>query len=284
MTTRGLSVALYLAAHILLLPACGGGGDTAGGSGAAGGDSVLPAAGVNYFRWGAESDIGNLFSGTARDCTVAHSGNCSMRLDVRGDDSGNQQMGVDGNQIVYPFSFVGAPALYYRWWMRIEPGFSWGSGTAKTKSSRTIAGSAAQGYTGYLMSFGFLLGECGSGGCRLANGDINTDENLYIPFDFRSQDDGVWHEYIVKVRPNTRADCAPAVNCDGQFQAWVDGVSVGEYHGFKLHDDAAHGMTEAWQSWMVTPYFQLNGTAADGGVIYVDDFSTDTALNSSRGN
>ena len=37
---------------------------------------------------------------------------------------------------------------------------------------------------------------------------------------------------------------------------------------------------EAWGGWMVTPYFQLNGTAADGGVIYLDDFSTDDTFNS----
>ena len=77
---------------------------------------------MNYFRWGVEGDIGSLFAGTARDCAVARLGSCSMRLDVRGDDGGNQQMGVDGDQTVYPFSFVGAPALYYRWWMRIERG------------------------------------------------------------------------------------------------------------------------------------------------------------------
>lgn len=263
-----------------LLPACGR--DDSPSQLGAGVSNDQTQVGINYFVWGAENDIGALFPGTTIDCTVAHTGSCAMRLDVRGDDGGNQQMGVDGDQTFYPFSFVGAPAIYYRWWMRIEPGFSWGSGTAKTKSSRTIAGSAAQGYTGYLMSFGFLLGECEAGGCRLANGDANTDENLVIPFDFRAQDDGVWHEYIVKVRPNTRADCTPGVNCDAEFQAWVDGAFVGEYNGFKLHDDASHSMTEAWQGWMVTPYFQLNGTPADGGVIYVDDFSTDTAFNSSR--
>lgn len=241
------------------------------------------ASAANYFSWGMETNAYPLFSGTTRDCTVAHTGSCSMRLRVIGNDNGNQQMGADPNQYQYPFNFVGGPAIYYRWWMRIEPGFRWGNGTAKTKSSRTIANSSAQGYTGYIMSYGFLIGECGSAGCRLANGAVNTDENLYIPYDFRSAADGRWHEYIVKVKPNTDGACTPGTNCDAQFQAWVDGVSVGQYNNFKLHSNASHTMTEAWGGWMLTPYFQLNGTASDGGTIYIDDVSTDSTFNSIMG-
>lgn len=240
---------------------------------------------LNYFSWDMENSSYSLFTTrTTRDCSVAHRGSCSMRLQVIGNDSGNQQMGADPNQFQYPFNFVGAPAIYYRWWMRIEPGFSWGNGTAKTKSSRTIANASSQGYTGYLMSYGFLIGECGSAGCRLANGAVNTDENLYIPFNFRAMDDGRWHEYIVKVKPNTDAACTPGTNCDAQFQAWVDGRSVGQYNNFKLHNNASHTMTEAWGGWMLTPYFQLNGTTSDGGTIYVDDVSTDSQYNSLLGN
>ncbi len=250
--------------------------------------------GSSYFSWDVESNttsigaIHSYFGATTRDCAVAHSGACSMRMNVIGNDGGNQQLGADVNQNSYPFNVVGGATLYYRWWMRIEPGFSWGSGTAKTKSSRTgggpisNTGTMAQGYTGYLRSYGFLIGECDSAGCRLANGAINDDSNLYIPYDFRTRADGIWREYIVKVRPNTSATCTAGVNCDAEFQAWVDGVSVGQYNNFKLHDNASHTMVEAWGGWMVTPYFQLNGTSADGGTIYVDDFSTSGAYNSLR--
>ena len=250
------------------------------------------ASATNYFNWGVENNttsIGNLlsyFGNTSRNCTVAHSGSCSMRMNIIGNDNGNQQLGAELNLLSYPFNFVGGPEIYYRWWMRIEPGFRWGNGTAKTKSSRTGGGpissnsTTAQGYTGYIMSYGFLIGECGSAGCRLANGAINDDSNLYIPYDFRTKDDGQWHEYIVKVKPNSSPTCTPSVNCDAEFEAWVDGVSVGQYNNFKLHSDVNHTMVEGWGGWMVTPYFQLNGTASDGGTIYVDDFSTDTVWNS----
>ena len=164
-----------------------------------------------------------------------------MKLQVIGNDNGNQGMGADliANFPPYPWKFVGGPALYYRWWMKIQPGFSWGSGTAKTKSSRVISG--AQGYTGYLMDYGFLLGECAAFddfNCRLNNGGSNgSDSGLYIPYDFTSKDDGQWHEYIVKVKPNTSGSCTAGTggNCDAQFQAWVDGVSVGQYNNCLLY-------------------------------------------------
>ncbi len=202
-----------------------------------------------------------------------------MKLAVIGNDGNNQQMGVDLDQMPYSRALVGSAAVYYRWWMRIDQGFSWGSGTAKTKSSRILSGT--QGYTGYLMSYGFLIGECDGGGCKLANGGSNSsDTQLYIPFDFNKVADGVWHEYIVKIKPNTSASCTPPTNCDAQFQAWVDGVSVGEYNNFKLHNNSSDQMTEAWSGWMEKPYFQIGGTSSDGGTIYLDDFSTDDTFNS----
>lgn len=278
---------------ILQLAGCGGGSSNSSGSGGSansggssgssggggGGGGGSSGAGINYFSWGAETNA-PLFGGTTRDCNVAHSGACSMRLNVIGNDGGNQQMGVDGDQITYPFNFVGAPAIYYRWWMRIQPGFRWGNGTAKAKSSRVLATATSEGYTGYISSDGFLIGECDAAGCRLNDGSINTDSNLIIPYNFRNADDGQWHEYIVKVKPNTNGACVAGSNCDAQFEAWVDGVSVGQYNNFKLHTNAGDGMVEAWGGWMQTPYFQLNGTASDGGVIYVDDISTDSNYNS----
>lgn len=212
-----------------------------------------------------------------------------MKLTIIGNDGGDQSKGVDliGGPLDYPWKFVGSPAIYYRWWMRIQPGFSWGSGTAKTKSSRMAGTTYPRGYTGYLMSYGFLIGECddvGSsfpgGGCLLADGSHNTDSNLSIPYDFISRDDGLWHEYIIKIKPNTSATCTAGVNCNAEFQAWVDGASVGQNNNFKLHNKATNGMQESWGGWMLSPYFQLNGTSADGGTIYIDDVSTDDTRNS----
>ena len=248
---------------------------------------------ANYFNWGVEStttSIGPLEiplwgDGTSQDCAVARSGNCSMKLVVRG-DTGNYGMGAYIPPFYYNRAMVGSPSIYYRWWMRIMPGFKWGSGSAKTKSNRVITeivrDNLLQGYTGYLMSYGFLIGECAdAAGCTLNNGGNNgNDSSLVIPYDFRTKDDGVWHEYIVRIKPNTSATCTAPTNCDAEFEAWVDGVRIGQYNGFKLINDSNKMMIEGWGGWMVRPYFQLNGAATDGGTIYVDDFSTDDSFNS----
>ena len=75
---------------------------------------------TNYFNWGAESNTTSLGpiqefkSNTVLDCTVSRSGSCSMRLNVKGADSGNGDMGVDVGQNPYSWNLVGSRALYYR--------------------------------------------------------------------------------------------------------------------------------------------------------------------------
>jgi hypothetical protein len=87
--------------------------------------------------------------------------------------------------------------------------------------------------------------------------------------------DGKWHEYIVRVKPNSTAS-----SYDAEFQVWVDGKSIGQVNNWHLHNYASNGMIEAWGGWMVKPYFQLGGTTSDGGTIFVDDFSTDDVFSS----
>lgn len=249
------------------------------------------AQAVNYFSWGAETastvtmngasaPIYEYKSNTTRDCTVAHSGSCSMKMVIIGNDSGNQSSGIDIDQNPYGFNMVGSGDIYYRWWMRINTGFNWGSGSnPKVKSSRTGAG--AQGYTGYLYRNGINLAECDSfsdSACRDVNGSsCGSDSCMMISHTFVA--DSQWHEYIVRVRPNS-AGCTPGVNCDGQLQFWVDGVSKGSLSGFRLHTNASNAMSEFWGGWMTFPYWQLNGLAGEGGTLYIDDISTDSVWNS----
>lgn len=245
---------------------------------------------MNFFNWNCTSDttslgrIAGLHGGTS--LTVVDGVPC-MRLAVIGNDAGNQQMGVDQTWVDTPYPFVGGPAFYNRWRMRIEPGFSWGTGTAKCKSSRTACGpisngsSRGQGYTGYLMHNGFLIGECDTAGCTVPGGGFNTDENHLIPFDFRVINDGRWREYVVKYKPSSAVNVA-----DGQFEVWVDGRYIGAANGFISRATVGvppYTFVDMWCGWMVKPYFQLNGAASDGGVIYVTDFSIDDTYNSLLG-
>jgi hypothetical protein len=262
------------------------------------------ASATNYFNWGVESlkvDYGvngpgtltvSPFGATTRDCTVAHTGSCSSKLVVKGDDSNNQGLGWDMIQQnpPYPWNFVGAPSVYYRWWMRIMPGFSWGTGAngghALTKTMRTVKSNGTQAWTEYMSGTYFDLGGCDvTVGCLTNTGGATGSgpPTIPIPYNIAGKADGVWHEYIIRVKPNTNGNCTAGTNCDGQFQAWVDGVSVGQNIKFKLIDSAHDGpwVESAMGSWMVRPYFQLGGTSSDGGTIYLDDFSTDDVYNSS---
>ncbi len=267
----------------------------------------LSADATNYFRWGWEdtrpswgvngrsTHAGCYFNpspdpcgggapagaSTTRDCTVAHSGSCSMKMVMVGVDGGNQGLGYDHVAVKppYPFNVVRTnPPIYYRWWMRINTGFSWGTGSAKVKSSRVNFGPAGRGYTGYVRKYGVLIGECETA-CKTNTGADNTDANLFVAFDFTTMDDSQWHEYIVMVKSNTSATCTPAVNCDAELRLWVDGVAIGSNLNWRLSNTAGQVQYEQWGGWMITPYWQLNGSVSDGGTIYIDDVSTDTAFN-----
>lgn len=247
--------------------------------------------GTNYFSWGVESNYtpnstypvqyeGN----TTRVCSnvAAHTGACGMKLQVIGNDSNNQPLGADilsGKTL--PFNLVGGPALYYRWWMKIMPGFSWGNATAKTKSSRVLTVSGARGYTGYVFKNGFSIAECDKisggmgGGCTDTEGVKNNDSSVYVTHNMNTMADGLWHEYVVMVKGNSTIS-----TMDAKLKVWIDGQVIGEYNNWYLHDAANTQHLEAWGGWMIRPYFQLGGTSSDGGTIYVDDFSTDDVYNS----
>jgi len=239
------------------------------------------ASAANYFNWGVESNttpIGPLLGylgATTRDCTVSHSGSCSMKLAVIGNDGGNQSLGAElPTQLFLPFNIVGGPALYYRWYMKIMPNFSWGSGSAKTKSSRVNGNTYPRVYTGYVEAGGFNLGECDDVGASQPGGGC-VDPGPFITYNMRAKNDGLWHEYIVMVKPNTTITAT-----DAQFKVWVDGTLVGQNLKFRLHNKSGNRHIESWGGWMINAYFQMNGTANDGGTIYLDDFSTDDSWNS----
>jgi len=196
-----------------------------------------------------------------------------MKMTLIGNDGGNNSAGAEVDQLTLDIEWLDGVTLYYRWWMYIDADFSWGTGTAKSKSSRTGGVTCARGYTGYIRKTGFQIDECEDvgtpcgGGCP-ANG-------VTISYDFTQQSDSAWHEYIVSVLPNTGTATSNAV-----FKAWVDGDYIGQQTGFLLHNEDNNTMKEFWLGWMGSSYWQLNGTVDDGGVIYIDDVSVDDVWNS----
>ena len=228
-----------------------------------------------------------LKSGTTLSTDTAHSGSKSMKMIVTG-IGGNESMGgLLGywNQYTsyYPGWYYigsGSKTLYYRWWMKIMPGFKWAShGGGKVKISRAIVHPSDEGYTGYMWQDGFNIAECnltGGSGCLNTDGSQNgSDSGIKLNYDVASKDDGNWHEYIIRVKPNTCSSCM-----DAELQLWVDGTSQGTLSGWKLSSWTNQDFNEAWGSWASHWYWQMNGTTGDGGTIYIDDISTDDTYNS----
>ncbi|MGB4833916.1 MAG: hypothetical protein WBP40_02720 [Candidatus Moraniibacteriota bacterium] len=276
--------------------------------------SAANAHAVNYFNWGVETSANNAttigdpcgtgnsaygvkqfwispwLGQTTQDCSVTHTGSCSMKVVVEGVDGGNQGTGPDTcNSVTYPFNVMGSSGVYFRWWMRIDPGFGWGTNDGKVKAARTLL-SGGELMTLYMHGGGFRISECVNAVsfCDIPGGGTNNDYQG-IDYNISSMDDGAWHEYVLFVRPSSASGVA-----DGLFRAWVDGAEVthspwcsnSSTHcssgttGFKLYPLSQQGWRQAWGGSMAHPYFQMNGTASDGGTIYVDDVSTDNSWNS----
>ena len=245
------------------------------------------ASAKNYFRWDAESNVmsgsrvNGYFDGTVLDCTVNHSGSCSMKMVVVGPDGGNQSKGADIDQLTLPIITVGGPSIYYRTWLKFSSNFNWGSPqVANVKTERAFVDSGQSRFmTGHMRSDGFYVAECEyvsgyGGGCLTTSGALNNDYNIRIPYDVQGKADGQWHEYVIRIKPNTTTSTS-----DAEFQVWVDGVSIGQLKGWKLVSTSG-AWIEAWGGWMVSPYFQMRGDSSVGGTVWADDFSTDDTWNS----
>ena len=226
----------------------------------------------NLFSWDFESEMTSLgpiagFTGTAElSSEDKHSGSKSMKLTIRGNDNGNQPLGATINaRVIYP-SLVDGSSHYHRFWMKIDDNFSWGNGTATAKTARVMQEAQIHPipWTGYIYKNNIHIGECPA--CNPRGPTIN--------YDFEAAAGTGWHEYVVLIKEQTGENVA-----DGEFHLWVDGQKIGGHTGLVFITDDVVAQ-EAWEGWMVKPYFQLNGTASDGGVIWIDDVSNDTEWNS----
>jgi hypothetical protein len=261
------------------------------------------AEATNYFNWGVETPANNATSlgitgtywlspwsgNTVQDCSVSHSGSCSMRMTVVGQDGGNQQAGPDTiGHAQLPFTaqaVSGSGSIYYRTWVRYAADFNWGvDGVANVKTSRASNGDMAGSmrfFTGHMRSDGFYMAECEfvdgfGGGCLTTAGVPNNDYNISIPYDVQGKADGQWHEYIWRIKPNT------GLTSNAEMEVFVDGVSIGSLPGWRLATQNS-AWWEAWGGWMARPYWQMNGDASVGGQVWVDDVSTDDTFNSLLG-
>lgn len=236
---------------------------------------------VNYFSWDCEAEhpsLNGFEPNTSISTAESHSGSRSMRMNVRGDDSGNQTAGAVITEEIRLGPMTRGQWYYYRWWMKLDGAFSWGSGTGYVKAFRVKRTDEARPgvWTGYIGKQGFFMHEMhGAGESGTEDGPNWWDPNgPHLPYDLQSAAGSGWHEYIVAIKTQSGV-----MERDGIFRAYVDGALLGERTGqhFLGHDADC---TEAWNGAMLRVYFQLNGTPSDGGLMWVDDYSMDNEWNS----
>jgi hypothetical protein len=198
-----------------------------------------------------------------------------MRLQVRGDQQSS--IGCEPGNIVHS-SGANGEWLYYRWWMKIDSAFSWGSSTAKMKSNRVKQlGDVVPGaYTMYLDKSSVYVGECAE--CRRGTSVRSDPSDAYVSYDFKPSTNPAvakWQEYIVGLKRQSCVTCS-----DGEFHLWVNGKEIGSgVKGMQFCRDLCERWVEAWGANMVRPFPQLNDSSA-GGIMWIDDVELSTQWNS----
>jgi hypothetical protein len=237
-----------------------------------------PSSAQQLFSWNADqlktTSIGSIVavgSGTSIDLVEKVEGLGSMRLNVPGDNQA--QMGIEPGAKSLGAGTTGG-SLYYRWWMKIDLNFSWGSADRKMKSNRVKRSGDVPPpiYTMYLTQGDVYVGECSE--CAPGGTDPS---NARIAYDFNPSTNAAvtkWQEYIIQVKMQSAPD-----RLDGAFYFWVNGVKIGSGVNGMRFVTSTVGWVEAWGANMVRPLPQLNSPGA-GGTIWIDDVSLDTTFNS----
>jgi hypothetical protein len=183
---------------------------------------------------------------------------------------GNQQGGANVRSInLGPLN--NGQWYYYRWNMNLDSNFKWGTGTGYTKAARmkrVDEEPTLKIWTGYIGKQGVFVNN------SAVLPPYYDPDAIRIPFSFESTAGTGWHEYIVAMKMQTGQN-----GSDGEFSFFVDGKLVGKKNDIHYLDYSGD-CSDAWRGWMVSPYFQLNGTENDGGLMWLDDYSMDDQWNS----
>jgi hypothetical protein len=208
-----------------------------------------------------------------------------MRITVTSAQGHNGCSGVFGDS----FNAWSGTWRYYRWWMKIDGKFDWGTVSKKVKASRVFTGTQPVPWTGYVTNSAIYIGECphcepGPNDPSSASVSIDLDPvggcsgtNSGVPYDCTQ-----WTEYIVGMKLQSCQNCF-----NGEFHVWVNGGKVGSSVTGMSFFTGQSNVQEAWLNFMVVPFSQVcpnpPGSCTAGGTIWVDDFSVDDTWNSRVG-
>lgn len=234
---------------------------------------------------------------TTVSTSVKHSGNSSLKTVAIGIDGGNQPEGTEPIYqglfgIYFPGTFSGS-VRYYRWWMRMEPGWSWGNSGAGDPVLKIIREGTPDGqfFTVLMSPSGFQFDDCDFDAGTSHAGECFTNSGLHgantasqINVSYTHPTDGVWREYILKIKQPSSFGCTPGAGCNSEFVLYINGTQVSSNTGWKIVPDAGVADAAGFHFAGTTePYFQIRSTVAAGGTIYWDDFSVDDTWNSLSG-
>ena len=250
---------------------------------------IPPAGAATFWSWSADSATTSLgtckFVDAAIDSTQKNEGTGSMRITVNSTQGHSGCSGVFGDF----FNAWSGTWRYYRWWMKIDSNFNWGTDSKKLKASRVFTGTQPVPWTGYVTGNTIYIGECphcepGPNDPSNARVSIDLDPvggcsgtNSSVPYDCTQ-----WTEYIVGMKLQSCENCF-----DGEFHVWANGGQVGSGVTGMNFFNGQSNVQEAWLSFMALPYSQVCPNPPDGctagGTIWVDDFSVDDTWNSKVG-
>jgi len=234
------------------------------------------AGAVNYFNWGADSPTTPTgtctFIDAAIDPTGGHDGTGAMKYTVP--DGADGQRGCTNlqNGSIGAGTWLSGKTLYYRWWMKIDPSFSWGD--RKIFKLARLEDAGTDLLTFYMQNDGIKI-ESSSAGIGCSGGVCGT-----INYAFDGAAAKNYQEYILALRLQTSSSGT------GALTLFVNAVQVGSF----THQLYTCGLgcgdvqVATWgQAMAQALYSQLciGGTACGaGGNIWADDFSVDDLWNS----
>lgn len=234
-----------------------------------------PVFGTNFFTWSANSAVtprGTCnFINAVIDPTGGHDGSGAMRYNVP--DGGDGQRGCTdlGTGDIGAGSWLSGKTIYYRWWMKVDPSFSWGNRKFFKLGRMTDGGSdnISTYLQNNLISVDGPTGNCpGGGGCG----------NISYAFDGAAAKN--YQEYILAITLQTTSGGT------GGAQLFVNGSSVGSFTHNLYNCSLGCGAVGAasWGNAMGQALYSqlcLGGSACgSGGPIWVDDMSVDDVWNS----
>lgn len=194
------------------------------------------ASAANYWNFGMDcltvmsgacltsnGQISDVSGGAVVDTSEKHSGTGSMKLTI------DNTQGDNGMKPLNSYTLDRTLPVFYRWWMKIDSAYRWGTGNRLMKLNRVKQWNDQLGFsfTNHFQYNGIHLSECdtctpqGSGG----------DDVINVSYDFNPATNAAlssWHEYIVEFRFSTGGGTAPGdVDASNTvMKLYVDGVLV----------------------------------------------------------